>query len=248
MHRCVRFKKITTRRSKTSPSVAAATLAQAFKVDFQFPLLILIPSYTHTIISQYIGCYGNIIGNFSVQQDFINTLLYLYSWDFYCCNSRLQIGKTQKCSNKCRCPLVQPSQKERPQEYQITTKASEDNTTLSSLSSITDSCGIVPFFTRSPDTASTISSSTSTSATRSTSRCAWANCRFSGSDHIICYSSRTNKHCNPSRYSIVHKIITDGFIFQFIIIFIISQLTSFHRQLQPINLWYQWHQPARGAK
>ena len=33
MHRGVRFKKITTRRAKTSPSVAATTLAQAFKVN-----------------------------------------------------------------------------------------------------------------------------------------------------------------------------------------------------------------------
>jgi len=34
MHQNVRFKKITTRRSKTSPTFAAATLAQAFKVYF----------------------------------------------------------------------------------------------------------------------------------------------------------------------------------------------------------------------
>jgi len=33
MHRGVRFKKITTKRTKTSPSVAAAALAQAFKVE-----------------------------------------------------------------------------------------------------------------------------------------------------------------------------------------------------------------------
>jgi len=33
MHRNVRFKKITTKRAKTSPSVAAAALAQAFKVN-----------------------------------------------------------------------------------------------------------------------------------------------------------------------------------------------------------------------
>ena len=64
MHRNVRFKKITTRRSKTCPTVAATTLAQAFKVDFWFPLLIPIPFYTHTIFSGYIGCYGNFIGNF----------------------------------------------------------------------------------------------------------------------------------------------------------------------------------------
>jgi len=33
MHWSVRFKKITTKGAKTSPSVAAATLAQAFKVN-----------------------------------------------------------------------------------------------------------------------------------------------------------------------------------------------------------------------
>jgi len=33
MHRNVRFEKITTKRAKTSPSVAAAALAQAFKVN-----------------------------------------------------------------------------------------------------------------------------------------------------------------------------------------------------------------------
>jgi len=33
MDRGVRFKKITTKRAKTSPSVAAAALAQVFKVE-----------------------------------------------------------------------------------------------------------------------------------------------------------------------------------------------------------------------
>jgi len=33
MHRGVRFKKITTKRAKTSPSVAATAVAQAFKVE-----------------------------------------------------------------------------------------------------------------------------------------------------------------------------------------------------------------------
>jgi len=35
MHRGVRLKKVTTKRTKTSPSVAASTLAQAFKVNLQ---------------------------------------------------------------------------------------------------------------------------------------------------------------------------------------------------------------------
>jgi len=36
MHRGVRLKKVTTKRAKTSPSVAASALAQAFKVNFDF--------------------------------------------------------------------------------------------------------------------------------------------------------------------------------------------------------------------
>jgi len=35
MHRGVRLKKITTKRTKTSPAVAATTLAQAFRVNSQ---------------------------------------------------------------------------------------------------------------------------------------------------------------------------------------------------------------------
>jgi hypothetical protein len=38
MHRGVRLKKVTTKRSKTSPSVAASALAQAFKVNLQISL------------------------------------------------------------------------------------------------------------------------------------------------------------------------------------------------------------------
>jgi len=42
MHRGVCLKKVTTKRTKTSPSVAASTLAQAFKVNFRILLLIQI--------------------------------------------------------------------------------------------------------------------------------------------------------------------------------------------------------------
>jgi len=64
MHRNVRFKKTTTKRSKVSPSVAAATLAQAFKVKLL--IIIFIPNsfHTHFIFSGYIGCNRNFIGNF----------------------------------------------------------------------------------------------------------------------------------------------------------------------------------------
>ena len=44
MHRGVRLKKITTKRTKTSPSVAATALAQAFKVNFRILLFIPISS------------------------------------------------------------------------------------------------------------------------------------------------------------------------------------------------------------
>ena len=89
MHQNVRFKKITTKWSKMSPMVVADTLAQAFKVDFWLPLLIPIEFHTHIIFSGYIGCYGNFIGNFIVQQYFINILSYLYLCNFCYSNSRL---------------------------------------------------------------------------------------------------------------------------------------------------------------
>jgi hypothetical protein len=44
---------MTTKRSKATPSVAAATLAQAFKVKTLITLIMSIPVYTHTIFS---GC------------------------------------------------------------------------------------------------------------------------------------------------------------------------------------------------
>jgi len=55
MHRGVRLKKITTKRTKTSPSVAATALAQAFKVNYQILQLIPIPFlYLHNF-SGHIG-------------------------------------------------------------------------------------------------------------------------------------------------------------------------------------------------
>ena len=47
MHRGVRLKKVTTKRTKTSPSVAASALAQAFKVNLQISLPILFSCLTH---------------------------------------------------------------------------------------------------------------------------------------------------------------------------------------------------------
>jgi len=48
MHRGVRLKKVTTKRTKVSPSVAASTLAQAFKVNFQ---ILLHTDYVFTLIT-----------------------------------------------------------------------------------------------------------------------------------------------------------------------------------------------------
>jgi hypothetical protein len=71
MHRNIRFKKTTTRRSKVSPSVAAATLAQAFKVRFStFVSIMSISSYTDIILSGYISCNWNVIGNYVLRQTF----------------------------------------------------------------------------------------------------------------------------------------------------------------------------------
>ena len=66
MHRNVRFKKTTTKRAKASPPVAAATLAQAFKVKLSnFLLSALILPHTHIIFSGYIGCNISFIDNLS---------------------------------------------------------------------------------------------------------------------------------------------------------------------------------------
>jgi hypothetical protein len=50
-HRGASFKKITTKRSKATPSVAAATLAQDFKVTTSTTLIIFISIHTYTIFS-----------------------------------------------------------------------------------------------------------------------------------------------------------------------------------------------------
>ena len=70
MHRNIRFKK-TTKRSKTFPSVAAATLAQAFKVKCSNFLFIMpISSHIHIILSGCISYDWNVIGNFVLYQAF----------------------------------------------------------------------------------------------------------------------------------------------------------------------------------
>ena len=83
MHRGVRLKKVSTKRTKASPSVAASTVAQAFKVNFQILLPIPIPSLH---------------------------LLHLYSQIFIVVSAHRYIGKGQKYN--CRCPQSsQPKRK-----------------------------------------------------------------------------------------------------------------------------------------
>jgi hypothetical protein len=81
MHQNIRFKKTTTKRSKTSPSVAAATLAQTFKVRFaNFLSIMPISSHIHIILSRCIGHDWDVIGNLALYQAF-------YSFKFQQCLS-----------------------------------------------------------------------------------------------------------------------------------------------------------------
>ena len=129
MHQGVRLKKVTTKRTKTSPSVAASTLAQAFKITVQ------------TLSS--------------IPIQFLH-LLHLYSQIFIAVPAYQYIGKDQKYD--CRCPPVQSGKKERLQEHEITSKAPEDSNTFSS-PSVSNPSGIFSFLSRSPNATSTISSS-----------------------------------------------------------------------------------------
>jgi len=82
MHRGVRFKKITTKRAKTSPSVAAADLAQVFKVE-SFYLFNLYRF--HSILTQPFqdGCHGNFIGNFLSRQKIPSILCYTCTYETF---------------------------------------------------------------------------------------------------------------------------------------------------------------------
>ena len=68
MHRGIRFKKMTTKRSKATLSVAAATLAQALKVKSLIIFIIPISAYTHTILSGCIDHNWNVIGNIALHR------------------------------------------------------------------------------------------------------------------------------------------------------------------------------------
>ena len=75
---------------------------------------------------------------------------------FIVISANRQIGKDQKYQNNCRCPPVQPSKEKGSQEYQVTSEATE-NSNASSSAKVTDPYRIIPLFSRSSDTASTVS-------------------------------------------------------------------------------------------
>ena len=185
VHRGIRLKKVTTRITQTPPSVAASTLAQAFKVTVK-PLH-LYRSYFH------MNC------------------ICIHKFLFFVTANQC-IGKNQE--PKCRCPPIQPAKEKGCQEYQGRNKAPESGN-CSSSSGISHSGGIFSFSSRSRDPASTISPSNarsttggrtstgrtptrSTSARRHTGRCGRTNYRPSRFNHIGSFFD-SDKHFPSSR-------------------------------------------------
>jgi len=104
MHRGARFKKITTKRTKTSPSVAAAALAQVFKVE-SFYLFNLYRS--HSILIRLFQDTSAAMGTSLVTFSTIIPLILCYTCThetFIVVSANWQIGKDQKCQGKRRCP------------------------------------------------------------------------------------------------------------------------------------------------
>jgi hypothetical protein len=104
MHRGVRFKKITTKRAKTSPSVAATALAQAFKVE-NFHLFNLYRF--HSILTQTFqdtsAAMGTSSVTFTVSTKILLILCYSCTYEiFIVVSTNWQIGKDQKYQGKCR--------------------------------------------------------------------------------------------------------------------------------------------------
>jgi hypothetical protein len=152
MHQGVRFKKMTTKRSKATPLVAAATLAQAFKVNPQFIHVILISTYTYTIRSRCIDHNSNVIGNFALHQTLlflmnfrnIHLLLYLTHKTLRLVAANQRIDKGPRCSIiGCRCPPInnQPSstQEKSPYKQQDLAETTKSRTILSTSSSAPNS-------------------------------------------------------------------------------------------------------------
>jgi hypothetical protein len=147
MHRGVRFKKMTSKRSKATPSVAATTLTQAFKVNPQLIPVIPISTYTYTILSGCIDHNRNVIGNFALYQTLlflinfrnIPLLLYLIHKTLHLVAANQRISKGPRCSIiGCRCPpinnQVSSTQEKSPYKHQDSTGMAESSTILSTSS------------------------------------------------------------------------------------------------------------------
>ena len=111
MHRNICFKK-TTKQSKVSPSVAAATLAQTFKVNSQFSL----SHWFHSIHTLSFQGTSAAVGTSSVTPFSDQTLAKLHQFLFLCITYESLvfvtpdwcISKDQEDSNiGCRCPPAQ---------------------------------------------------------------------------------------------------------------------------------------------
>ena len=106
MHRNMRFKKITTKRTKTSPSVAAATLAQDFKVNnFYFFNLYRFHSILTQPFQDTSAAMGTSSVTFTVLTIIPSTLCYICTYEtFIVVSANWQIGKDQKYQDNYRCP------------------------------------------------------------------------------------------------------------------------------------------------
>ena len=137
MHHNIRFKKTTSKWSKVSPSVAA-TLAQAFKVNSWLSLFTLISSPTYIILSGYIGCDRNVIGNSSLNfYSLTNSIGISFLYPTY---EILVFIKPKGLKHLVPMPPAQSSsgQEKGSEKHQDPAKASEDNTILSISSSTSD--------------------------------------------------------------------------------------------------------------
>ena len=116
MHRGVYFKKITTRRTKTSPLVAATALAQAFKVE-NFHLFNLYRF--HSILTQTFqdtsAAMGTSSVTFSVSTKIPSILCYTCTYEtFIIVPANWQIGNDQKYQGKRRCPQASQAKRKGP--------------------------------------------------------------------------------------------------------------------------------------
>jgi len=119
MDRGVRFKKITTKRAKTSPSIAAAALAQVFKVES----LYLFNLYRfHSILTRPFQDTSAAMGTssvmFTVSTKIPSILCYTCTYEtFIVVSANWQISEDQKYQYNCRWPPVQPTKEKGSQEY-----------------------------------------------------------------------------------------------------------------------------------